>query len=150
MVTITFYKPHTCLCGPAEAGEESCSKNPSQTCISSSSGTAAAVIRSDSKHRTSISTKMLVKMLRGDYEKEGKRWTEKDVGERIYALTQLRKRHINASVIRMLRAPSIISEDMHIQCIQGLASMLVKKGFGVVLHYAHADSVRKQIIDIAR
>lgn len=106
--------------------------------------------RSKAGHRTAISTRLLAKMMRSDYEKDGCRWKERDVMNRCLERDPSAKRHTAARVLSILRSPSLLKPEMEMQLIQGLGAQLVKKGFGVVLHVARAGAVRAQILEVAR
>ena len=55
-----------------------------------------------------------------------------------------------AHVLHLLRQVHELAPEQEMQCIQGYARVLKSRGWGVILHLADAQSLRLQVMEIAR
>ena len=89
--------------------------------------------------------------MRPRFESHQRRWTAGDVLAEIALLDKRgASRHMADRVLRILRAPYVMTDENSNLLLQALAHSLEKVGWGVVLHITDAAAVRDQVMQIAR
>ena len=101
------------------------------------------------KRSRSFTSSQLEHALRPDFEAHGRRWTAREVRERISRIDPGAV-GIAGYVLEKLRRVHRVKKETSTKLIQGLALCLRRRGFGVVLHTASASSVREQALELAR
>ena len=99
--------------------------------------------------KRSFTSKQLEQALRPQYEAMGRRWKLQDVKDAVVQIDP-GARHICGHILQRLRGAHHIDSKTSTKLIQGLALCLKRRGFGVVLHTADANSVREQALELAR
>ena len=101
------------------------------------------------RRRRALSTKTLYNLLRKSYEEADSSWKLKEVKRQIRKYDE-GSVGLGASVLRCLRGLSALTPEMEMELIQGFSVGLRRRGWGVVLHTALAETVRAQVLELSR
>ena len=99
--------------------------------------------------RRSISAKTLARLLMKRYQAAGGKWRKRDFQREIRAYDPGAV-SLAGAVMRRLQGLRALGNKMECDLAQGYALCLQRRGFGVALHTCDSDSVREQILEIAR
>ena len=139
VLAITLCVPHTCRTGGREEDVGS------QSSVSLSS--ASALIPSALKGLTGP---QLVIALKPGFDKASCRWKLADVRREMKEVEPLAKTSQAAFVLAKLRGSNVLPKEHEMLLLQGYASMLIRNGFGVVLHRSSAAAIRACIFMSAK
>ena len=146
VAAITLFAEHTCTVGPLSPSEGSAFSTSSTASAPSSAG---ALLKKGTFGRR-IPCSHLVTAIRPEYERRGATWKGTDVYAEIKKVDPGANMQMAFHVLRKLRSPVLLTPHYNTMLLQGMATALRQEGFGVVLHYTNATSVKLQIEDIAR
>ena len=99
--------------------------------------------------RRSISSKRLAMLLQKRYQAAEGKWRLSDFKREI-AVYDPGAVGSAGAVMRRMRGLRSLTNGMECDLAQGYAVCLQRRGFGVALHTCNSDSVREQILEIAR
>ena len=128
-------------------GRISCGASNAQSTSTIPSSASAMVAAPRLQRKMKASTHYGI--LKKSFDARGGKWKAQEVLHEMMQYDPSASLTMAFSVLRLLRAPSLLTPEFNVSMMFGLARNLCDQGFGVIFHVVNAQTVAKMIIDIA-